>query len=97
VPNERKNVVVCMEEEDEDCVKVKLENVAERYVVGCVSFSDWKRKKAKLKSGVLTELQMKGERREEIKKMEQKILKCSWGGLLGEEENLIGSKLLREQ
>jgi hypothetical protein len=37
VSNERKKVVVCMEEEDEDCVKVKLENVTEEYVVGYVS------------------------------------------------------------
>ena len=44
--NERKKVVVCMEKEDEDYVKVKLENVAEEYVVGYVSFSDWKRKEA---------------------------------------------------
>jgi hypothetical protein len=58
---EGKKVIVCMEEEDEDCVKVKLENVAEEYVVGHISFSDWKRKEGKLKSGVLTELQMKGE------------------------------------
>jgi hypothetical protein len=56
-------------EEDEDCVKVKLENVAEEYVVGYVSFSEWKRKEAKLKSGGVTELQIKGERREEIKNM----------------------------
>jgi hypothetical protein len=64
-----------MEKEDEDCVKVKLENVAEEYVVGYVSFSNWKRKEAKLKSGVLTELQMKGERREEIKNMKNVDLK----------------------
>jgi hypothetical protein len=57
-------------------VKVKLENVAEEYVVGCVlSFSGWKRKEAKLKSGVLAELQMKGERREEIKNMKNVDLK----------------------
>jgi len=73
--NERKKVVVCVEKEDEDHVKVKLENVAEEYVVGCVSLSDWKRKEAKLKSGVLTELQMKGERREEIKNMKNVNLK----------------------
>jgi hypothetical protein len=41
-----------MEEEDEDCVKMKLENVAEEYVVGYISFSDCKRKEAKLKSCV---------------------------------------------
>jgi hypothetical protein len=64
-----------MEEEGEDCVKLKLENVTEEYVVGYVSFSDWKRKEAKLKSGVLTELQMKGERKEEIKNMKNVDLK----------------------
>ena len=73
--NERKKVVVCMEEEDEDCVKVKLENVAEEYVVGYVSFSDCKSEKLTLKSGILTELQMKGERREEIKNMKNVDLK----------------------
>jgi len=73
---ERKKVVVCVEEEeDEDCVKVKLENVAEEYIVGHVSFSDWKRKEAKFKSGVLTELQMKGERREKIKNMKNVDMK----------------------
>jgi hypothetical protein len=37
--------------------------------------SDWKRKEAKLKSGALTELQLKGERREEIKNMKNVDLK----------------------
>jgi len=36
-----------MDEEDEDCVKLKLENVAEEYVAGYISFSDCKRKEAK--------------------------------------------------
>lgn len=56
-------------------VKLKLENVTEEYDVGYVSFSDWKRKEAKLKSGVLTELQVKVERREEIKNMKNVDLK----------------------
>jgi len=38
-----------MEEEDEDRVKLKLENVVEEYVVGYISFSDWERKEAMLK------------------------------------------------
>lgn len=46
--NERKKVVICMEEEDEDCVKLKLENVAEDYAVGCIYFGNCKRKEAKL-------------------------------------------------
>jgi hypothetical protein len=46
--NEGKKVVVSMEEEGKDCVKLKLENVAEEYVVGCVSVSDWKRKRSKV-------------------------------------------------
>jgi hypothetical protein len=61
-------VFVSVEKEDEDCVKLKLENVAEEYVVVRVYVRDWKRKRRKVGSDVWTELQMKGERREEERK-----------------------------